>query len=51
MQPFQQYGPTDNLQQGGENFILLSTFLSQSSLSANVKIEITLAFEIPLYTT
>jgi hypothetical protein len=51
MQPSQQYTPTDILQQSGENFILLSNFLSQTSLSANVEREIAQAFEIPLYKT
>jgi hypothetical protein len=40
MQPYQQHRPTDILQQCGENFVLLSTFLSQASLSANVNREI-----------
>jgi hypothetical protein len=42
---------TDILQQSSENFILLSTFLSQTSLSANVNRAIAQAFEIPLYNT
>jgi hypothetical protein len=48
MQPFQLYTPTGILQQSGENFILLSTFVSQTLLSANVKRQIAQAFEIPL---
>jgi hypothetical protein len=51
MQPFQRYTPTDILQQSDENFILLSTFFSQTSLSANAKRQIAQAFEIPLYKT
>jgi hypothetical protein len=51
MQPFQRYTPTDILLQSGESFIHLSTSLSQTSLSADVKREIAQAFEIPLYKT
>jgi hypothetical protein len=51
MQPFQRFAPADILQHNGENFVLISTFLSQTSLSANVKREIAQAFEIPLYKT
>jgi hypothetical protein len=50
-QPFQRYTLTDILQHIGENFILLSTFLSHTSLSANVKRAIAQAFEIPLHRT
>jgi hypothetical protein len=51
MQPFQRNTPKDILQQNGEDFTLLSTFLSWTSLSANVKREITPVFEISLYKT